>query len=304
MKKKIMSLCLVVALGAIAVIGGTLAYFTDSDADVNVMTAGNVKIVQDEWQSNDDNTGFEKYENGKALFPYTGKTDASGIASEYNAQLYYPDADGNLKNGGKYAFSAKNNAIDKIVTVKNTGTLPAYIRTLFAFEIARDKDGNAINPAADGVDQLNYSMMGLSNFKWTDAIITIDGVEFVVGEFYYGYNKVDEKASSLAAGKTSYPSLLQVYLNSKVGNEWYDNFGQYYNIIAVSQATQMTGFDSAEQALDTAFADVTAANAATIQGWFVDNTEDNVVFVETVHPVVDGNADPKLSGTDTAPVAG
>ena len=44
MKKKIISLCLVVALGATAVIGGTLAYFTDTDAETNVFTYGNVSI--------------------------------------------------------------------------------------------------------------------------------------------------------------------------------------------------------------------------------------------------------------------
>ena len=44
MKKKIISLCLVVALGATAVIGGTLAYFTDTDSETNNFTVGNVKI--------------------------------------------------------------------------------------------------------------------------------------------------------------------------------------------------------------------------------------------------------------------
>ena len=44
MKKKILSLCLVVALAATAVIGGTLAYFTDTDNETNVFTTGNVEI--------------------------------------------------------------------------------------------------------------------------------------------------------------------------------------------------------------------------------------------------------------------
>lgn len=38
MKKKILSLCLVVCLAATAIIGGTLAYFTDTDAKANVFT--------------------------------------------------------------------------------------------------------------------------------------------------------------------------------------------------------------------------------------------------------------------------
>ena len=48
MKKKILALVLCVAMLAIALVGGTLAYFTDTDAAQNVMAVGNVAIVQDE----------------------------------------------------------------------------------------------------------------------------------------------------------------------------------------------------------------------------------------------------------------
>ena len=44
MKKKIIALCLVVCLLAIAIVGGTLAYFTDTDVQTNVFTAGKVGI--------------------------------------------------------------------------------------------------------------------------------------------------------------------------------------------------------------------------------------------------------------------
>ena len=44
MKKKIIALCLVIALAATAVIGGTLAYFTDTDEETNTFTLGKVKI--------------------------------------------------------------------------------------------------------------------------------------------------------------------------------------------------------------------------------------------------------------------
>lgn len=48
MKKKILSLVLVVALAATAVIGGTLAYFTDTDAQTNEFTFGDVEV--DLWE--------------------------------------------------------------------------------------------------------------------------------------------------------------------------------------------------------------------------------------------------------------
>ena len=53
MKKKILSLTLVVCLLAIAVVGGTLAYFTDTDnVATNTFTVGDVKIKLDETDVN------------------------------------------------------------------------------------------------------------------------------------------------------------------------------------------------------------------------------------------------------------
>lgn len=53
MKRKLLAMCLVAALAATAVIGGTLAYFTDSDAAENTFTVGNVDIALTEpnWEA-------------------------------------------------------------------------------------------------------------------------------------------------------------------------------------------------------------------------------------------------------------
>lgn len=48
MKKKIVALCLCVALLAVAVIGGTLAYFTDTATATNTFTSGKVDITLSE----------------------------------------------------------------------------------------------------------------------------------------------------------------------------------------------------------------------------------------------------------------
>lgn len=48
MKKKIVALCLVVGLLAVSVIGGTLAYFTDTGKAINTFTVGKVDITLDE----------------------------------------------------------------------------------------------------------------------------------------------------------------------------------------------------------------------------------------------------------------
>ena len=56
MKKKIVSVCLVVCLLAIAIVGGTLAYFTDTDEATNTFTMGKVGITltEDKWTSGSD----------------------------------------------------------------------------------------------------------------------------------------------------------------------------------------------------------------------------------------------------------
>lgn len=52
MKKKIIALALVLCLVAVAVVGGTLAYFTDEDNAENVFTVGNVDIdlTEPKWE--------------------------------------------------------------------------------------------------------------------------------------------------------------------------------------------------------------------------------------------------------------
>ena len=282
MKKKLVTGALLLAFGAVAVTGGTLAYFTDTDADINVMTAGNVKIQQDEWQTNAAGNNYEEYTNKKALFPYTGPADKNtGIANAYNSKLYYPNNNGGASSTD--AFATANNAVDKIVTVKNIGNQPAFIRTLFAFEL----DKNGVNPAADGKDLLNYLKFDDGTcFKWTGVTIEVDSVKYAVAEYYYNYNKVGEAKSAIEAGKLSYPSLLQIYMSPKVGNEWYDNYGPEYNILVLSQAVQMAGFNDAKTALDTAFEPITAENKDTIQKWFDSIAEEGGVSVDTYHAPV------------------
>ena len=53
MKKKITVIFLCVALVAIAIVGASLAYFTDTKTATNTFTMGNVKITLDETDVND-----------------------------------------------------------------------------------------------------------------------------------------------------------------------------------------------------------------------------------------------------------
>lgn len=60
-KKKILSVGLAASLAAIAVVGSSLAYFTDTDEKDNTFTIGNVDIVLTEpsWNEGQDLGGFE-----------------------------------------------------------------------------------------------------------------------------------------------------------------------------------------------------------------------------------------------------
>ena len=48
MKKKILATVICISMLAIAIVGGTMAYFTDTHAQTNTFTAGNVGISLDE----------------------------------------------------------------------------------------------------------------------------------------------------------------------------------------------------------------------------------------------------------------
>lgn len=68
MKKKIVALCLCVALAVVAIGGATLAYFTDTDEAKNTFTVGNVEIKLDETNV-DDPQGDRVQENSYKLIP-------------------------------------------------------------------------------------------------------------------------------------------------------------------------------------------------------------------------------------------
>ena len=63
MKKKIIAVCLIVAMAAIAVVGGTLAWFTDDEEATNTFTVGNVDITLTEpnWEGSGSQDAPEVY---------------------------------------------------------------------------------------------------------------------------------------------------------------------------------------------------------------------------------------------------
>ena len=242
MKKKITALMLVAVL-ALTAIGGTLAYFTDTDAAVNVMTIGNVDIKQHEEERDTVNGGLKDFTQNQKLFP------AVYEKLEKDGKIAFP-------NGENVALWDKsiNNELDKIVSVTNVGSEDAYVRTILAFETQRHYKEGSSTEFTD-LHDIYFGVNG--DFDYLNEYITIDGVEYVLAV------KVYEDA--LAKDERSAPSLKQIFLAPTANNETTQWFGNEYNILALSQAVQAEGFDNAEAALNTAFGEVTAENA---QAWF------------------------------------
>ena len=247
MKKKITALCLCVALLAVAVVGASLAYFTDNDQADNTFTAGSVKIKLIEEQSNADHTGFVPYDGEKVLMPIVGSAQGEK----------YPNGQ-----------PAAKNYIDKVVTIKNTGNSAAWIRAYYAVPSDLDDGfGETFNAGmnilhgnfgnVDGRTTYENEWKWKNNGKWQYFETVMDGVSYNV--YFADYYQ------PLAADDTTVQFICGVYLDKNVDMK----VGKYidprlpdadlsilegtvhYPVFAV--AVQAEGFDSAAAAMDAAF---------------------------------------------------
>ncbi len=244
--RKAIALLLVIAMTAAISIGGTLAYLTDTDEDVNVMTVGQVKIDQLEYErvdteTKDDDAKVQEFHDNKPLYPAVTKD-----GFDYKPGDTYVD----WEQIGKGGYTSDiwdptkiNNEVDKMVFVKNKGDWDAYVRTVFAFEA-----GNY----ATLTDYLKDVHLNLNDtdwtWKWVETPITIgEGSYFVATATY---NEV------LKPGALTEISLSQIALDSSVTNADVAGFGDTYQVLVQSQAVQVAGFENADSALTAAFGEV------------------------------------------------
>ena len=208
MKKKLTAIALVVALLAVAVIGGTLAYFTDTDSAKNTFTVGNVKIDLIEQEKAEQ--GLVNFEQDKLLVP-------------------------GMSNDG--------NAVSKIVTVKNTGRndawvwvdlkIPAY---LVSSEYPTNESKNALHWNSYGCFNVEYNSGNYWGLAIKDGIVDADhnvtdtNMVEVEDGLWYDYEYVGRETigeveyvvirtkmqNTLPAGKVSLPCLAQVYMDWRV----------------------------------------------------------------------------------------
>lgn len=112
MKKKIITICLVIALAATAIVGASLAYFTDTENETNVFTVGKVDIDLN-----------DQFEQNSPLFPAVLDEDTNEI----------------------------KNAVDKVVSVTNNEE-DAYVRVHIAVPADIDELIGLWYDDADGWD--------------------------------------------------------------------------------------------------------------------------------------------------------
>lgn len=107
MKKKIIALCLVVCLLAIAIIGGTLAYFTDNDSEKNTFTVGKVDIEVSETNKINGEVVANAFEN---IMPGT-KITKTAVVTNNSSETAYVRAVVHLNNeSGLYNMLLDNSA--------------------------------------------------------------------------------------------------------------------------------------------------------------------------------------------------
>ena len=111
MKKKILAIVLCIAMLAIAIVGGTMAYFTDTHAQTNTFVAGNVGISLDEAKIKLDNDP-ESNTFGDLIADGTTRTTATQDYHLFPGMTVTKDPTITVDEGSEDAYVAA------IVTVK------------------------------------------------------------------------------------------------------------------------------------------------------------------------------------------
>ena len=247
-KRKILVLALSLSMVAILAIGGTLAYFTDTDEATNTFTVGNVKIDLIEQQGSEDGNSLVDYVDGKTLMPIVGS------------------AQGEKKPNGQ---PAAKNYIDKVVTIKNTGKSAAWVRAYFAIPSDLDDGYETFNAGANilhfnfgnknngTVSTYGVEWNWMHDSKWNYYETTIDGVSYNV--YYADYYQ------PLAAEATTEQFISGVYLDSHVDmkngayidtrfpNADLSILNGTVKCPVMAVACQADGFDNAAAAIEAAF---------------------------------------------------
>lgn len=210
MKKKIVALCLCVALAVVAIGGATLAYFTDTKTANNTFTMGNVQIKLDETNINDP--------------------DGDRVTS--NAYNVYPGA-----------------VVTKDPIVHNTGKNGAYIRATVNVSNWMNLVGEyypnfKITFGNEGYEAALNLLVGELGEGW--SIVGVQrGDVFTIGQFDAKF--ILKYDGVLAAGADTTAMFQTVTIPTGITNA---SASSFTGVKVVAQAIQADGFDSWEAAFN------------------------------------------------------
>lgn len=248
--KKFVVWLVILALVAAVSVSATLAYLTDADEDVNVMTLGRVRIDQLEYeridpQTKDEDAKVQEFHNEKPLLP--GVYVDSYDWSIEDAYVNWEQIDKNGYTSGIWDPNEISNELDKMVFVKNKGNFETYARTVFGFKTLQEWSFEEFQKKI----HLNLNETDWS-WDWVQVPVEIGGGHYYVAVATYKY--------PLAPGKVTEISLSQVAMDKSVTNEEVAGLGETYQILAKSQAIQTDGFKDPKVALDTGFGPIDATH--------------------------------------------
>ena len=201
MKKKLTAIFLCVALAAIAIVGASLAYFTDTDSATNTFTVGNVKIdlIESKFhREGNDNSGdtsipdptHKVTADDGMKYVTTGHTMFTDEEIKEDAKTYQNDY---LAVKGKNMVPGRG--VAKCPYVVNTGANDAYIRIRVMVPSAANndfvavKDGGVITNMWCSTSILNGEFIDGKGGGWNNApaidkaSVTKDGVTYDVYTF-------------------------------------------------------------------------------------------------------------------------
>ena len=200
MKKKVTALCLCVALLAVAVVGASLAYFTDTKSATNTFTVGNVKIdlIESRFhREGNDNSG------DTSIPDPTHKVTDDGMKYVATGHTIFTDeeikADAATYQEKYLAVKGENmvpgRGVAKCPYVVNTGANDAYIRIRVMIPSAANndfvpvKDGGVITNQWCSTSFISGEFIDKKGGGWDNApaidkaSVTKDGVTYDVYTF-------------------------------------------------------------------------------------------------------------------------
>ena len=249
MKKKLIAIFLCVALVAIAVVGASLAYFTDTKSVTNTFTVGNVKIDLLESSLHRENAGVANGATSTSELWSDVAKEGSGNTSKYKAgDTFYTDAQIEA-NAAEYRCEnvqlIPGRSYHKMPYVKNVGNNDAYIR--IRVMIPADLDTAVLNSSM-------YTTTAINNKEFTMAYdnsgtVEREGVKYNV----YTFTRIDP----LAPGEMTYWNVwgtihMDTTVTSAQSEALFGENGPYRNgvfpVLVEADAIQAEGFADADAA--------------------------------------------------------